>query len=579
MEIKRGIPVSPGVVVREAFVLDSESFRIPQRFVSPDQVDSEIDRYRKAKGLAAQDISALMEERGGHIEEIVHIFSGHLAILDDPRLNGEIEDSIRERNFTAEYAVSQSFRRTINLFRSMSDDYFSQRFTDFGDIERRLLSRLLDERREELANLTRQVVIIARDLTPSQTAELDAKKVVGFATDAGGKTSHTAILARTMGIPAVVGLETISAEVSGGDLVVIDGTEGRIIIDPDPVTLERYRCREEAFRRERFELNVLRNLPIETRDGHPVVLLANMEMPRDLKTAVANGAQGIGLYRTEFLYIGDRVPNEEDHFHAYKKALEVLEGRPLVIRTFDFGADKMFGEAEPSGELNPFLGCRSIRLCFEKVDVFKTQIRSILRVSHLGKVSIMFPMISSLEELQRAKKILYEVMEDLVSDGIAFNPEIPIGIMIEVPSAALTADMMASEVDFFSIGTNDLIQYSLAVDRVNERVASLYQPAHPAILRLIKRVIDVGEVRGVKVCMCGEMSGDEVFTLLLVGLGLKEFSISPISIPKVKLIIRRSSMVEARELARGAMNIADPNEAIAYLARETERISGVQTAV
>ncbi|MBI4616594.1 MAG: phosphoenolpyruvate--protein phosphotransferase, partial [Planctomycetes bacterium] len=546
MEIRQGISVSPGIVVREAFVLDSEDFRIPERLVRPDEVESEIARFERARLQANDEIQALQPDRGGAGREIALLFKFHQLVLEDAKILDEIVSLVRGDLYSAEYATSRVFRKLAKQIRSIPDPYLRERDVDIHDIEKRILRQLLGAKREGLANLTREVVVVAKDLTPSQLAGLDKSKVVGFATEAGGKTSHTAIVARTMGIPGVVGLEDITADVSGGDTVVIDGTAGRIIINPDPATLERYSKKEAEFKSYVMELgSATRSLPAETLDGHEVTLLVNIELPSDIEVALANGADGVGLYRTEFIYLQYVAPTEEDHLRVYSEASRRLEGRPLVIRTLDFGADKFFDENELSTEKNPFLGCRSIRLCFEKMDVFKTQLRAILRASHGANVKIMFPMISSRTELLKAKGILDEMKEELDAEGVPYDRNMEVGIMIEVPSAALTADLLAKEVDFFSIGTNDLIQYCLAVDRVNEKVANLYQPANPAIVRLIRRVLEAGEREGVKVSMCGEMSGDENFTLLLLGLGLREFSVNPAGLPRVKQIVRGASMVEA----------------------------------
>ncbi len=573
MEIRQGISVSPGVVVREAFVLDSEDFRIPKRVILPDAVEAELARFDRARKEAIEEIGRVEIEGAAIGREIGAIFKFHALLLEDPKLLEEIHGAVRKDLFTAEYAVSRIFRRYIRQVRSLKDAYMRERSLDIYDVERRLLRNLLGERREDIRNLSSEIVIIARDLTPSQLASVDKSKVVGFATDAGGKTSHTAIVARTMGIPAVVGLGTITQEISGGDMVVIDGTAGRVIVNPDPATLERYRTKEAQFRSYEKKLGTAtRSLPAETLDGHEIKLLCNIELPTDVDVALANGADGVGLYRTEFIYATESNPSEDAHVAAYKQALSRLGGKPIVIRTLDFGADKVFGEQEGAHEKNPFLGCRSIRLCFEQPELFKTQLRAILRVSHGANVRIMFPMITSRSELRRAKSMLEEVKSDLAAESIPFNSAIEVGIMIEVPSAALVADQLAEEVDFFSIGTNDLIQYCLAVDRVNERVAYLYQPAHPAIVRLIKRILEAGERRGIKVSMCGEMSGDENFTILLVGLGLREFSLNPSVIPKVKQIIRGTTMIEAREVARQVLAMEDPDEATRFMAEVTRKV-------
>ncbi len=572
MEIKKGIPVSPGIGITQAFVLDSEEFRIPERLIESDQVENEQARFRKAVEASEEEIRQLQLASRDLGSEVDQIFDAHVKILQDPAIVNEVTKLIAKACFTAEYATSRVLRRWIKVFRNIQDSYFSQRYSDICDIERRLLRNLLGEKREELTNLTEEVIIIAHDLTPGQTAQLDRLLVRGFATDSGGQTGHTGIVARTLGIPAVVGLETITADVSGGDTVIIDGNRGVVIVDPDEMTLERYREMQNRHRLRVEALSRQRTLPAETLDGYEVSLLANIELTSEVRLAVDAGAEGIGLYRTEFIYTLHEAPDETDHLREYRKALQWLDGRPLTIRTLDFGADKFFEETDAQFEKNPFLGCRSIRLCFERLDIFRTQLRAIYRASAEGDVRLLLPMISNVEELRRAKIILQDVREELQGEGLPFDEQTPIGVMIEIPSAALITDILAQEVDFFSIGTNDLIQYGLAVDRVNERVAPLYQPAHPAILRLIRGVLEEGRKTGVDVAICGEMSGEVVYTLLLLGMGLREFSISPGSIPEIKKIIRSTTIYEARLIAEQALSLEDANQALDYLSAETRRI-------
>ncbi len=572
MEIKKGIPVSPGIGINQALVLDSEEYRIPERSIEPSQVEQEQQRFRVALASSEEDIRQLQERSRGLGTEIDQIFDAHVKILQDPAIVNEVTRLIDQEHYTAEYATSRVMRRWIKVFRNIKDSYFSQRYSDISDIERRILHNLLGERREQISNLSEEVIIIAHDLSPGQTVQLDREQIKGFATDAGGQTSHTGIVARTLGIPAVVGLETITTDVSGGDTVIIDGNRGVVIVNPDEMTLERYREMQDRHRLRVQALARQRSLPTETIDGYEVSLLANIELSSEVKLAVDAGAEGIGLYRTEFIYTIHDNPDEVCHLREYREALQWLEGRPLTIRTLDFGADKFFEETDSQFEKNPFLGCRSIRLCFERLDIFRTQLRAIYRASAEGDVRLLLPMISNLGEVQRAKVILEEVREELSGEGIPFNENTPIGVMIEIPSAALITDILAHQVDFFSIGTNDLIQYSLAVDRVNERVAPLYQPAHPAILRLIRRVLEVGRKTGVEVAICGEMSGEVVYTLLLLGMGLREFSISPGSIPEIKKIIRSTTIYEARRIAEHALQLEDANMALSYLSGETRRI-------
>jgi phosphotransferase system enzyme I (PtsI) len=454
----------------------------------------------------------------------------------------------------------------------MSDRYFSERVKDVHDIERRLLRHLVGQKREDLTHLTRDVVVIAHDMLPSQTAALDKLHVKGFATDVGGRTSHTAIVARAMGIPAVVGLGDITAEISGGDTVIIDGNRGVVIINPDAEQLAEHRELEKKQIRFENELKTLAELPARTLDGIEVSLWANIEFPEDIDTAVERGAGGIGLYRTEFLYLANvHEPSEEVHFAAYAEALKRAHGRPLVIRTLDLGADKQTQAKQLNPERNPFLGDRSIRMCLHDIPMFKRQLRAIMRASLLGDVRIMFPMISTLMELRQARMVLNDVMEELEEDDIEFRREIPIGIMIEVPSAALMAIEFAKEVNFFSIGTNDLVQYTLAVDRTNEKVAGLFCPAHPAHLRLVRDVIRAGTRGQIGVSVCGEMAGDPLYTLLLLGLGLNTFSMNGPDIPEVKKIIRSTTMENARHVARKVMSFDSERQVMHFLREETRK--------
>ncbi len=573
MEIKKGIPVSPGYVVREAFVLDSEEVRIPQRFIGPSEVQSEIARFENALEAAKTEIEELRDQAAESVgPEYGAIFDFHKAILDDSRLRKEIETRIRNNKFTAEYAVSRALRKQAKSLGSVENPFFSQRVDDIYDIEKRVLRSLIGERREGIKNLEQEVVVIARDLTPSQTASLEKTRVVGFATDAGGRTSHTAIVARALGIPAVVGLGAITADVSGGDTVIVDGTNGLVIIGPDEHTLKKYKTLERGFKEFQEKLALLHHLPTETLDGHKLKLLANIEFPEEVDSALEAGADGVGLYRTEFLFMDSSAPDEEVQFRAYRDALRKMGERPVVIRTLDLGADKVPVDSPLMRESNPFLGCRSIRYSLLHIDMFKTQLQAMLRASAFGNLKIMLPMISSVDEVRRTKVILSDVMEELREQSVSFNPDIEVGVMVEVPSAALTVDILAREVDFFSIGTNDLIQYSLAVDRVNERVADLYQPVHPAILRLLKETIQTGKRYGIDVAMCGEMSAEVIYTILLLGMGLENFSVTPVNIPEVKKVIRSVTMRESRETAEVVLHLSDAKSAESFLRARAHKI-------
>jgi phosphoenolpyruvate-protein phosphotransferase (PTS system enzyme I) len=574
MEIKKGIGVSPGVVISTAIVLDAEDLLIPKRHIDPSQVPSEIERLNHAITDSMADLTRLRDDvTSKHGKEIGAIFDFHIGILRDKSILRQIIHEIKAGYTTAEYAVSTVTRRFANTFSTMSDRYLSERVKDIYDIEKRVLRHLIGQKHEDLAHLTQPVVVVAHDLLPSQTASLDRLHVKGFATDAGGRTSHTAIVARAMGIPAVVGLGNITAEVSGGDAIIIDGNRGVVIVDPDEEQLAEHREFEQKLIRLETELEQLKDLPAETRDGYSVSLQANIEFPAEIDDAMRRGATGIGLYRTEFLYLASETePDEEDHYHAYLDSVRRVAGRPLVIRTLDLGADKYTQAKSLTPERNPFLGDRSIRMCLHDIPMFKRQLRAIMRVSPLGDVRIMFPMISTLMELRQAKMVLNDVMEELEDEGMPFRRDIPIGIMVEVPSAALMAAQFAKEVNFFSIGTNDLIQYTLACDRTNEKVAGLFCPAHPAVLTLVRDVIRAGARNSINVSVCGEMAGEPIYTLLLLGLGLTIFSMNGPDVPEVKKVIRSTTMEHARQVARKVMSFDSERQVMHYLREETRKI-------
>lgn len=574
MEIKKGTGVSPGVVISTAIVLEAADLVIPKRYVDPSQTDAEIDRFQKSVTDAVANLGKLRDDvTAQHGKEIGGIFDFHIGILRDKSLLTQIVAEVKQQNTTAEYAVSVVMRRYANMFLQMPDRYLSERSKDVRDIEKQLLRNLIGQKHEDLAHLTHDVVVIAHDLLPSQTAALDRTHVKGFATDAGGRTSHTAIVARAMGIPAVVGLGNITSEVSGGDTVIIDGNRGVVIINPDEEQLDEHRELERKLHRLEAELAELRDLPAVTKDGHQVSVMANIEFPGEIPDALNRGALGIGLYRTEFMYLANETePTEEDHFEGYAESLRLLGGRPLVIRTLDLGADKYTQAKAANPERNPFLGDRSIRMCLHDIPMFKRQLRAIMRASVLGDVRIMFPMISTLMELRQARMVLNDVMEELEDEGVPFRKDIPIGIMVEVPSAALMANQFAKEVNFFSIGTNDLIQYTLAVDRTNERVAGLFTPAHPAVLQLLRDVIRAGGRNAISVSVCGEMAGEPLYTLLLLGLGLNIFSMNGPDIPEVKKIIRSTTMEHAKQVARKVMSFDSERQVMHFLREETRKI-------
>jgi phosphotransferase system enzyme I (PtsI) len=574
MEIKKGIGVSPGVVISTAVVLDAEDLAVPKRQIAEADVPGEQDRFTQSLETSSADLTALRTSVAPELgDEIGKIFDFHIGVLNDKSLLKQIRGEIQNNRSSAEYAVSTVLRKYAAALTRMPDRFFSERSKDIYDIERRLLRGLIGRRHQDLTQMDHDIVVIAHDMLPSQTAALDRKHVKGFATDVGGRTSHTAIVARAMGIPAVVGLGNLTSEVNSGDTVIIDGNHGVVIVNPDAQTIAEHRETEKRRFAADRELSLLRDLPAETGDRHIVSLQANIEFPAEIDDALYRGATGVGLYRTEFLYLAKETePTEEEHFNAYADALRRLAGRPLVIRTLDLGADKYTQAKALTPERNPFLGDRSIRMCLHDIPMFKRQLRAIMRVSSMGDVRIMFPMISTLMELRQAKMVLNDVMEELEDEGVEFRRELPIGMMIEVPSAALMADAFAKEVSFFSIGTNDLIQYTLAVDRTNEKVAGLFCPAHPAVLRLIRDVIRSGARNNIGVSMCGEMAGEPLYTLLLLGLGLNTFSMNAPDVPEVKKIIRSTSMEHAKAVARRVMSFDSERQVMHFLREETRKI-------
>lgn len=577
MEIKRGIPVAPGVVIGPALVVDTEGFRIPQKFVEKKLREPEVERLGQALKSAAREVRATQEAISAKIgEKYGAIFAAHALLIEDPELVSEIEELIRDKNHAAEYAVSRVMRRHAKALEGLASGQFSARSADLFDIEKTILRNLLGSRSEPLQHLKHPVVVLAHDLTPSETATLDPQMVHAFATEAGGRTSHTAIMAGVLEIPAVVGLGRFLTDVSGGDEVIVDGNRGVLILNPDDETREHYEKVRKKFRTFEKKLVALRDLPAETKDRVRVVLMGNIEFPQEIKHCLERGADGVGLYRTEFLYLNRTTdPTESEHVDAYLTVLRTLGPKPVVIRTLDLGADK-FADAQGAWgvgeERNPFLGLRSVRLCLRNLALFKTQMRAILRASAFGDVRIMFPMVSTLLELRQCKMILAEVKEDLEDEGIPFNRKLPVGTMIEVPSAALIADQLAREVSFFSIGTNDLIQYTLAADRTNEAVASLYSPGDPAVLRLLEMVVRAGKAHNIEVSVCGEMSGEPMYTVLLIGMGLRQLSVTPHNIPEIKKIVRSVTVAEAEKVAREAMEMETGRDVNNYLREITRRI-------
>ena len=569
----QGIAVSSGVTIGEALVLDSEGFRIPRRFVARSAVDTELQRLSNAIAESTAEIKKNRDAVRGELgEQYAAIFDAHLAMLHDQRLQEELTSAVRERNWWPEYAVSRTLRRYAKVFQKL-DNHIAQRAHDIYDIEKSLLRNLLGQRRETLASISEPVVILAHNLTPSETANLDRRFVKGFATELGGPGSHTAIVAEGLEITAVVGIGPFLADVSGGEPVILDGNQGVVILQPDEETIARYRLEAEVAETVAASLGQLRDLPAETIDGVRVQIRGNIEFPEEVEQCMRRGSDGIGLYRTEFLYLTSRhEPSEEDHYRAYRKVIDAIDGKPMVVRTLDLGSDKMLTEKSPEEERNPCLGLRSIRLSLRQLPMFRTQLRAILRASAHGDVRVMFPLVSTILELRQARLVLADVMEDLAEHDINFNPKLKIGIMVETPAAAMMLDAFIEEVDFVSVGTNDLIQYTLAVDRGNKDVADLYSACDPAVIRLLKRSLDISHDAGVSASVCGQMSGSVMYTQLLLGLGLRELSVPAAAIPEIKQAVRSVSIADCQAVSKRVLEMNSARDVKAFLRDQKRRL-------
>jgi phosphoenolpyruvate-protein phosphotransferase (PTS system enzyme I) len=562
MSLLNGIAASNGIAMAKAYRLVEPDLTFVKTSISDSAV--EVSRFRDALEISKTELSQIRDHAEIELgQDKAAIFEAHLLVLSDPELINPIEDKIQSEKVNAETALKDTADFFINMFEQMDNEYMKERAADIRDVTKRVLAHLLNVQIVNPSMISEEVIIVAEDLTPSDTAQLNRDFVKGFTTDIGGRTSHSAIMARSMEIPAVVGTKTATKMIQNGDYIIVDGLKGEVHINPTPDVIKSYRNIHADYQKQKEEWAKLVNEKSLTSDGYQVELAANIGTPKDLKGVIENGGEAVGLFRTEFLYMGrTQLPTEEEQFQAYKEVLEGMNGKPVVVRTLDIGGDKELPYLKLPKELNPFLGFRAIRLCLEEQDIFRTQLRALLRASVYGNLKIMFPMIATLNEFRQGKSILEEEKQNLVNKGTDVSNTIELGIMVEIPSTAVLADQFAKEVDFFSIGTNDLIQYTMAADRMNERVSYLYQPYNPSILRLIKMVIDAAHKEGKWAGMCGEMAGDETAIPILIGLGLDEFSMSATSILKARSLIRQLSKLELEELANRVLQMSTTEEVI-----------------
>ncbi len=561
----KGIGASPGIAIGKALVVEENEIIIEKKEIS--DIEAEIKKLNEAVELSKAELTAVKDKVAREVgEEEAEIFAAHILVLEDPEFIGEAENKIRSEAVNADFALNEIKDMFVSIFEGMDNAYMKERAADIKDVTGRVLRHILGIKVVDLSSLSEEVVLVAHDLTPSDTATMDKAKVLGFLTDIGGRTSHTAIMSRTLEIAAIVGLTDATKTIKDNDLIVFNGDTGEVFVNPEKAIVDEYREKKRIFEEEKKELELLKGKKSETIDGRKVELAGNIGTPNDIEALLKNDAEGVGLYRTEFLYMNsDKFPEEETQYQAYKAVLEGMENKPVVIRTLDIGGDKKLSYFEMDEEMNPFLGYRAIRLCLDKTEIFKTQLRALYRASVHGKLRIMFPMISSLEELLQAKKMCEDVKKELASESIAYSDDVEIGMMIEVPSAAVISDILAKHVDFFSIGTNDLIQYTCAVDRMNEKISYLYNQFNPAVLRLIKMVIENAHAQGKWVGMCGEAAGDQKMIPILLGLGLDEFSMSPISILRARRLVRSVNEKDMKELANKVMTLTKAEEIEKYM--------------
>ena len=566
----KGIAASQGISFAKAYVFVEPDLTVKE--VKIEDVAAEIKRFEDAIEASKKELTIIKENALASLgADKAAVFEAHLLILDDPEFIGTVKTDIESKVINAEYAFKETSDMFISMFEAMDNEYMKERAADIRDVSKRILAHLLGVDLPNPSLIDEEVIVIAEDLTPSDTAQLNKKYVKGFATNIGGRTSHSAIMARSLEIPAVVGTSSITEDVKNGDILILDGLDGVVLVNPDEATTAEYKEKHAKFEAQKAEWAKLVTEKSVTKDGHEVILAANIGTPADLEGVKNNGGEAVGLYRTEFLYMGrEQLPTEDEQFEAYKAVLEGMGDKPVVVRTLDIGGDKELPYLDLPKEMNPFLGFRAIRLCLEEKDLFRTQLRALLRASVYGKLCVMFPMIATVQEFRAAKALFLEEKEKLVAEGVAVSNDIELGIMVEIPSTAVIADIFAKEVDFFSIGTNDLIQYTMAADRMSEKVSYLYQPYNPAILRLVKNVIEASHKEGKWTGMCGEMAGDSLAIPLLLGMGLDEFSMSATSILQARSQIKNLTLAEMKELVEKAVMCATTEEVLALIEEYTK---------
>lgn len=553
--IKKGIVASPGIKIGKAFVFHGSDVKIPMYEINESAVEDELQRFEEALTKTKDEIIEIQNKVSSEkFSDLAEIFSTHIMALEDPIFTGRARKKIKEEKRNAEWIINELSIELINTLSKIDDEYLKERIIDISDINKRLIGNLQQIEKRVMSDIHEDGIIFAPDITPSETALLNRNHVMAFVTDHGGKTSHTAIMARSMNIPAIVGMDDITSYVKTGDIVIVDALHGEIIINPTKDEIAEYTKYQKNVQELEHELAKLTNLPARTLDGEEVLIFGNIELPDEMDIIKSHGAQGIGLFRSEFLFLGKELPDEEEQYRQFRKVIDYFSPSPVTIRTLDFGGDKIYSFIKTQKEINPFLGCRSIRFSLKNPHLFKTQLRAILRASAHGAVQVMFPMISTLEELLIAKEYLKGTMSDLENEGIPYDKNIPIGIMVEVPSAVISADLMAPHVDFFSVGTNDLVQYILAVDRGNERVAHLYNPLDISVLRYLKIMSNISKEHSVEISICGEIAGEPYFTMLLLGLGYRNLSMSTKYMYQVKKIIRSVNISECEELASNLLS-------------------------